>query len=496
MNRIHLYIYFFSLLLLLTAACKEDYVDPVFFGSLQGQVLNSADLTPLENAIVQVTQTSASVLTDAEGKFAIDNLPVGGYTLEVRLQGFGKELLSVEVAKDKATELNVLLDVDLSPNTAPSMPMAIAPANLATGLANSLSLAWQSSDEDAEDELSYTVYFFKEGENSQTPFAEGIMDTTLLVEGLSYGATYYWQVAVSDGQADPVFGPIWSFSTMPFPQHRFRWIRKVDGIFQIFSSDLNGNPIQVSNSLIGAWRPKLSPDRQKIAFLSSDGISTHLFAMDVDGSNVQQLTHAIPVAGVEMMEVDFCWSPNGARLLYPSNDKLFSISQDGTDLQLVATAPSGKQFASVDWAENGNKKVVRLTGNNAYESEIYLLDNANALSLLVADEPGKTGNPVFSLDGTKILYTHDVSGFQNLEGRQLDSHVFLMDLASSQTTDISTGKTAGTNDLDPDFSPTDSEIIFTNTPNDGISSKTLVKAMTNGQNRAMVLDNAEMGDWH
>lgn len=475
-------------------ACKEDYVEPQFYGSLQGQVLQADDLTPIADAIVKISPLNTTAITDAEGKFVFEEIPVGGYTLEVRRQGFDTELQSVEVLKDKTSQFDILLEVDLIPNMAPNGPTIVAPADQATEQLPNLTLAWQATDADADDELKYTVYLFKQG-GPQVPVAEGITDTLLEVTDLAHGTTYHWQVVVNDGEAAPVYGPVWSFTTAAFPLHRIRWVRKVNGVFQIFSSNEGGAALQLSAGSVSCWRPKLSPDRTKIAFLSNNGIATHLYMMDPNGGNVIKLT-SVPVASVDAMEMDYCWSPNSARLLYPSNDKLFSISREGTDLQLVATAPVGMQFASVDWAELGDDKVVRLTGNNIYQSEIHLLDAAGTLSLLVADEPGKTGNPVFSINGNSILYTHDVSGFQNLDGRQLDSHVFLHNLATGQTTDLSVDKVPGTNDIDPSFSPTGSEVIFTNTPNDGISARSLFKCALNGIDREVLVDNAEMGDWY
>lgn len=483
------------LFLLLLNACKEEYVEPQRFGTLKGNVLHSEAFTPIEKAAVKITPTYATVLTDESGNFLLDNLPVGGYTIEVKKTGFKTELLTIQVSDGQTTEVDILMNLDLSPNSAPQTPSIVAPVNYAANQPTMLTLRWQAVDVDVDDKLSFNVYFFKDGQSIQTPLASNITDTLLEVSDLEYGSTYHWQVAVTDGESGLVFSPVWTFSTLAYPQHRIRWTRKVDGKYQVFCADDNGITLQMTQGSTNRWRPHLSPDRKQVAFLSNQGIEPHLYVMDFDGSNVQKLT-TIPVAGVDILEVDFCWSPNSSQLLYVNNDRLFSIQRDGTGLQLVAQAPPGMQFASVDLTEQGNLMVVRLTGTNVYQSEIRLLNQSGTWSTLVPDAPGKTGNAVFSVDGTKVLYTHDVSGFQNVDGRQLDSHIFLLNITTGQTTDISIQKPSGTNDLDPRFSPTGSQVIFTNTPNDGISTKRLYKVNLDGQARELVVDNAEMGDWY
>ena len=69
--------------------------------------------------------------------------------------------------------------------------------------------------------------------------------------------------------------------------------------------------------------------------------------------------------------------------------------------------------------------------------------------------------------------------------------------------DISDEKTDGTNDLDPRFSPSEAEVIFVNTVNDGVSQRNIFtqnidKDDTSGgsdSNREEIFTNAIMPDW-
>lgn len=488
------YFTIFILLIISVLSCREDYVDPELFGHLNGEVLNAEDYTPMVNVSVKLSPSAGSVLTDSLGNFRFDSLKVGSYTLEIKKSEYDTELLTVEIFDLQTTEVNVLLGPDLIPNSAPERPFNPLPEDFSSQQEINTTLMWEAFDANEEDSLSYTIYFFAEGEVVDEPYVENWKDNYLEINNLDYGSVYFWQVVVMDGEAEPVYGPIWRFKTIEFPDYRLRWVRKVDGKYQIFSSDEEGNELQITFGTASCWRPKISPDRSQVAFISNQDIDAHIYIMDMDGSNSYKVT-SIPIASVNTLELDFTWSPDGSKLLYMNNDRLFSIQKDGSGLSQIATAPPGKFFTSVDLTDQGNDLVVRISGADVYNSEIYLIDENGGMTQVVENQSGKTGNPVFSIDGTKILYTHDVSGFQNLEGRQLDSHIFMLDLLSGDATDLSIHKEAGTNDLDPQFSPNGSEVVFTNTDNDGISVKQIYRMDLDAEIRHLIVADGEMVDW-
>ena len=99
------------------------------------------------------------------------------------------------------------------------------------------------------------------------------------------------------------------------------------------------------------------------------------------------------------------------------------------------------------------------------------------------------------------MYTRDITSYQDSNYRILDSHIFIYNLNTDTVIDISSlsDKPAGTNDLNPRFSPNDAEIIFVNTSNDGISQKSIIKILVNFNSsnnaRTTLFTNAEMPDW-
>jgi DNA-binding beta-propeller fold protein YncE len=101
-----------------------------------------------------------------------------------------------------------------------------------------------------------------------------------------------------------------------------------------------------------------------------------------------------------------------------------------------------------------------------------------------------------SVDNQKIVYTRDVSGFQNSSYRRLDSRILIYNRSSNSSTEVNTNKPDGFNDLDVRFSPNESEVIFTNTSNDGISEKNIQKAsFTVTDSRVTLFSGGSMPEW-
>ena len=467
-------------------------MEPQLYGSISGQVLTLEGKRPLEDVLVRISPSGRNVTPDAEGKFKVDSLPIGKYSVQTTVSKYKTDLSSIEVEHNKTASLSVFLIIDQGQNKSPIRPSVLKPLHDQQDVPITTVLAWKATDPD-KDSLRYSVVLFKEGQPTVVPIATGLHVDTLVVNNLEYATTYFWQIITSDEINAPVYSEVFSFKTIPFPDHPYLFTRIIGQNSQIFSS--NGTETIQLTTLGGNWRPVVSPNRERIAFISNISTESHIYVSNRAGKDMRRVT-VVPIAGVSLMDLSFCWSPDGLELLYPHYNKLYAVHTDGSGLRVVAEAPNGKFFASCDWTGQGNRIITRVTGSSVYDNELYTINaGSGSITKLVTGRPGKMGNPDFSVDGKSALFTLDVSNFQNNEGRQLDARIFTVDIATGIFTDISIGKASGNNDLDARFSPNGATVIFSSGSNDGFSQKSLYIMEKDGVNRQQLIRNAEMPYW-
>ena len=484
-------IFIFATLIFLS--CREEAFVPETFGSVFGEVVIEGTNEIVIGASVSTNPPTSVLETDEQGKFAFEDITTGSYTLRVEKQGFITEVVNISVLENHSTNVVVRLISDSLANNAPTMPVLISPEDLSKGNALGVVLSWEATDPDG-DELTYDVKLFNSDLSLNTVLVEDTPETSYELTDLEYEKSYFWQVIVKDGNTT-VNGDIWNFETEVFPDYRYLFARQTDGKYDVYAGDDEGNAIKMTDGTTNSWRPRMSPQRDKIAFLSNDGLETHIYIMNRNGTEREKVT-SIPVSGTNSLELDFSWSPSGFELLYMNGNKLYTVNRDGTGTELFTEGANGFTFAEVDWNLAQNKIVARLVGDNPYNSIIHLFDgNGDFEQSLLADIPGSSGGPMLSLVGDVMLYTHDISGYEVFDGRQLDARIFIRGLTSAVPDDLSFNKDLGTNDLDPRFSPDGASIIFVNTNNDGISQRDIYKMDIGGQVRTLLFENAEMPEW-
>jgi WD40 repeat protein len=222
--------------------------------------------------------------------------------------------------------------------------------------------------------------------------------------------------------------------------------------------------------------------------------------MNQNGSNVFQVTSDVPIAGTNLNELDFSWSSNGDQLLYPNYDKLFIINKDGSGLQQIYQTVDGSYISECDWSSDGTMIALKTNDLDGYNVSIFTIDlEGTILTTVLSGVNGAAGGLNLSVDKKLLLYTYDVSEFESSSNRQLDARIFVYEFNTAVATDISILKDSGTLDLDPRFSPNEAEVIFVNTSNDGISSKSIYKmdinSINTNNNRIELFQNAMMPDW-
>jgi len=486
------------LLSLWTISCKEDTIQPELFGSIAGQVIEAREdslIVPITGASVSTSPATTSLITNANGDFTFPDISVGSYSISVTKVGFEKKSVTVSVREDETTP--VVIQLEKSPITdAPGKVFNPSPENEAIDQLRNLDLAW-SPDSTTDFNLQrYDIYLYDSDSPSRVLLAGDLVDTTIFVEMLDYNKTYFWQVDTKVQDTLITQGDVWTFTVRMLPDYQFFYASKRNGNYDIFTSDSIGmDIIQLTNKPFREWWPRLSPNRQYIAYSSDENIDFHIFKMTRDGSNAYRIT-TLPIAGYHNNGIGFSWSPDGGKFIYSHYNQLYSVDENGANLTLIATAPAGRHFRECEYSTFGDKIVVLTIGEKIYDNEIYTMNSDGSNMTMVIDNlPGIVESPSWSIDENSIMFTHDVSGFESPTGRQLDARIFIKSLVDTTYLDISISKPPGTNDTHPRFSPTGANIIFENTTNDGFNAKDLWIVDLTGTNRRLLISNAETPEY-
>ncbi|MFP2996485.1 carboxypeptidase regulatory-like domain-containing protein [Spongiivirga sp. MCCC 1A20706] len=483
--------------LVMFSSCNEDKINAVDTGDIIGTVVQKGTNEPIENVKISTSPVSGTAFTNAEGNFRIKDVTVGDYSVEASKEGL---LTSFEAAKVLADgEVNVVFELDISEsaNSAPTTPILSNPVDGATNIPITQEFRWSSSDVDSDDVLNY-VFELKNENDNEIIMSESITDSSFTVNNLKFGTKYFWQVQVTDGINEPVFSAVNIFTTAENPNNRFHFVREENGLSRIISSNQNGSiAFGLTEEDQNSFGPKKNNTAGQIAFMRTVGTQTHIFTSDLDGDNVKQVTNSVPVAGFNLGEIDFDWSTNGSQLIYPNFDKLYVINKDGSGLRQLYETADGSLISRCAWSFDGSFIALQTNDVNGYNASVFTIDlSGTVLENVLTGVSGAAGGIDISVDGTKILYTYDVSNFQSASFRRLDSKIFSYDLNTDTATDLSTGKNAGTNDFDAEFSPNGANIIFVNTSNDGISAKGIyVQAIEGDGERTLVFNNASAPNW-
>ena len=481
--------------IIFVSGCSEDKIELTGRGILVGKVVSQGDNTPLENARVSTSPNTSIVFTDENGNYQISDIEVGTYSVQAQKEGYLTKFESATINDDATINIVFELDVETANNDAPNAPTLVTPSNNTIDTDLIVELTWEGSDPE-EDQLTYSVQLLND-QNSDVLQYSDLTDTTLTVSGLMYNTKYFWQVTATDGINNPVASTVFNFTTLEFPEHRVFFTRKINGNNVIFSSDESGNTLQLTSANTNSWRPRRASSVDKLAFLSNNGGQTHLFTMDLDGSNISQVTNAVAVNGFNLEEIDFEWKDNDTKLLFPNFDKLYEIEVSGTGLTQLYQTINGHFITEVDWNPASNKIALKTNDNSGYQVEIFTINLSGVVQdIVLQGVNGAAGGLDFSYDGTKLVYTYDLSANQNVDYRQFNSNMFIYDLTTTTATNISLTKPAGTNDLDPQFSPNEAQLIFVNTSNDGVSQRNIMTIdISDLSIRELFLEDGKMPDW-
>lgn len=485
-------------LLFLFFSCSEEKISGEDYGSVEGRVVSAVTFEPLENVKVFSNPSSSIVFTDSDGRFTIPKIKVGEYSFEAQKDNYIVKFEAGTVNVDGTTDLVFELKLSTTNNKPPTTAVIVSPSDNALNQNLEVNLSWTASDPE-NDALTYEVTL-RNDSNSDVIVFSNITETNYTLKSLMYKTKYYWQVAVSDGINPAVLSTTQTFTTLTFPNGRFLFVKEINDNNVIFTGNDAGDQLQITSSATNSWRPRKNTQSKKIAFIRSSGSQNHIYTMNPDGSEVFKVTSTVPIAGFNSEFINFSWNASGSQIIYPYFDKLYKINKDGSGLAKIYQTPDGRFISECDWSNDGTKIALKINNASGYNAEILVINSSGTvINQVLSGIDGALGGLNFSVTGQKLIFTRDISGYENANYRQLDTRIYQYVFSTTTVTDIGLDKPSGTLDLDVRYSPSESELIFVNTSNDGLSTKNIIKLVPSANNtsatRSILFSNASMPDW-
>jgi len=202
----------------------------------------------------------------------------------------------------------------------------------------------------------------------------------------------------------------------------------------------------------GYW-PAWSPEGTRIAFSGYDhegsssggGANYDVYIMNVDGSDLHNLTKSPDDVARGASQGPPVWSPDGTTLAFEGDDGktdgLYVINADGTGFQRIADG------GSPEWSPDGTR--ILFTMGVSHGSNLYTVAPDGAAVAQLTDSPGWDQQPSWSPDGTRIA-------FERSDGEA--NSVFVM--ASDGSNEREVFQEKGVYPNQPLWSPDGTQLLF------------------------------------
>ncbi|MDC6352454.1 carboxypeptidase-like regulatory domain-containing protein [Zeaxanthinibacter sp. PT1] len=486
-------------------SCTEDTLDEERKGFIKGTVIDKETGAALDSVKITTNPGSTTAVTNNKGEFVLRDILVDDYSVQAERETYTTAFEAAAVTEGDTTIVAFEMTKSTDTNKAPAVPKLVFPEDGAEELGLEVEFIWESSETD-NDELTYTLEL-RNGKTNEIENFEVVSDTMLVVDNLKLATNYFWEVSVSDGTADPVTSSVRQFTTLTSPDNPYLVVKEINGNNVIFSGnedpspegEPNSNLYQLTEETKNSFRPRRNNEINRIAFLRTLGAETHIFTMQEDGSDVQQVTSTIPVAGFNLKYLDFSWANSGGSILYPNFDKLYSINPNGGATTMIYQTPDGSLISEVDVAElDQDLLLIKTNDLSGYNVRIftYRLSTASEETVVLDSVMGGAGSVDISANGDKILYSLDTSGAQNSIYRMFSSRLFIYFTATAIVTQVETDVVNGENDFDARFSPSEGAVIFTRAANNTGAVPTVFKRdFDTSQDDDELFTESYMPDW-
>ncbi len=193
-------------------SCETEKLDILYYGTINGLVLDAETYLPVQGAMITTTPASISLLSDAEGKFSIPKIKEGDVAVNIKKKDYLSNSLTVAVFDEETTQLDFLIFKDYNDIGKISIYDPV-PGNGAVDQSLAITLKWKVEGKKANVELAYNIYIFESNSTVQNLLGENIVLQEVTTSGLKASTTYFWYVVVKYEGNKVAFSPTWSFKT-------------------------------------------------------------------------------------------------------------------------------------------------------------------------------------------------------------------------------------------------------------------------------------------
>ncbi|HSP54779.1 MAG TPA: hypothetical protein VLS25_04245 [Dehalococcoidia bacterium] len=222
--------------------------------------------------------------------------------------------------------------------------------------------------------------------------------------------------ALAAGMMSPRLPPVGA--TFPGANGKIAFVRYLSGGSHIFVMNLDGSEVtQLTESPGYDSAPAWSPDGTKIAFTRVDAVSSpgvqgqyDIAVINADGSGLTMLTDD---PGIDQ---DPAWSPDGGQIAFASyrdgveNFEIFVMASDGNGLRQLTNAGDGYVSASPSWSPDG-ATIVFVRGGQTITSDICTMRAEGGGEVNLTSTPQGESSPDWSPDGSTIVFTRESESF-------------------------------------------------------------------------------------
>lgn len=157
--------------------------------------------------------------------------------------------------------------------------------------------------------------------------------------------------------------------------------------------------------------PALSPQGDKLAFISNRDIFFDVFLMNVsDGKIIKKLVRGNRTADFEELNIltpGLTWSPDGKKLALSAKsggfDVIYIIDVETEDIEILSLRFDG--ITSVNWSPDN--KYLTFAGQNAFQSDIFTYNFETKAITNLTNDIFSDSDPSWAPDMSKIFFSSD-----------------------------------------------------------------------------------------